>query len=54
MNPPEDPLKLRLTSTESAEDLGRRIERERLIKVRQQESDLEDVPLAPMRVGSVP
>lgn len=54
MNPPDDPLKLRLPGTESAEDLGRRIERERLIKVRQQESDLEDVPLAPMRVGSVP
>lgn len=39
---------------ESAADLGRQIERERLLKTRQQESDLEDIPLAPMRVGSVP
>ena len=54
MNPPDDPLKLRLPGTESADDLGRRIEREHLLKVRQQESNLDEVPLAPMRVGSVP
>jgi chorismate dehydratase len=34
--------------------LTRRLERERLLRTRQQESDLEEIPLAPMRVGSVP
>jgi chorismate dehydratase len=54
MNPPDDPLRLRLPGVESADELGRRLERERLIRMRQQEAELEDVPLAPMRVGSVP
>jgi len=39
---------------ESAEDLTRQMERERVLKTRQQENDLEEIPLAPMRVGSVP
>jgi len=39
---------------ESAEDLARQMERERVLKTRQQENDLEEIPLAPMRVGSVP
>ena len=54
MSNPDDPLKLRLASVESTADLTRRLERERLIQQRHQESDLEEVPLAPMRVGSVP
>ena len=54
MNPPDDPLKLRLLPPESADDLGRRMDRKRLLKARQQEMDLEEIPLAPMRVGSVP
>jgi chorismate dehydratase len=54
MNPPDDPLKLRLAPLETTADLARRLERERLLKARQHESDLEEVPLAPMRVGSVP
>ena len=53
MNTPEDPLKLKL-ALESTEDLARRLERDRLTQLRKQESDLEEVPLAPMRVGSVP
>jgi chorismate dehydratase len=54
MKPPEDPSKLRLTSPEPASELARRLERERVIQRRQQETDLEALPLAPMRVGSVP
>jgi len=54
MSNSDDPLKLRLAPLESAEALGRRLGRERELKVRRQESDLEEVPLAPMRVGSVP
>jgi chorismate dehydratase len=54
MNPSDDPLNLRSFMSESSGDLARRLEREQLIKVRQQESDLEEIPLAPMRVGSVP
>ena len=54
MNRRDDPLKLKLDLPESAADLGRRLERERQLQLRQQESDLEDIPLAPMRVGSVP
>lgn len=54
MNPPEPPFNLRLMPPESSGDLGRRLERERLLKLRQLESELEELPLAPMRVGSVP
>lgn len=54
MSNPDDPLKLRLAPLESTADLTRRLERERLLRTRQQESDLEEIPLAPMRVGSVP
>lgn len=53
MNTPDDPLRLKL-ALESTEDLARRLDRERVKQLRQQESDLEEVPLAPMRVGSVP
>jgi len=49
----DDPLKLRLAPLESTDDLTRRLERERVLRARQHESDLEEVPLAPMRVGSV-
>jgi chorismate dehydratase len=54
MSNPDDPLKLRLAPLESTDELTRRLERERLLRTRQQESDLEEIPLAPMRVGSVP
>jgi len=54
MNSPDDPSKIRLLSSESTEDFARRLERERLLQLRQQESALEEIPLAPMRVGSVP
>jgi chorismate dehydratase len=54
MSNPDDPLKLRLAPLESTDDLTRRLERERLLRTRQQENDLEEIPLAPMRVGSVP
>ena len=50
----DDPLKLRLAPLESTDDLARRLERERVLRTRQQESELDEVPLAPMRVGSVP
>jgi chorismate dehydratase len=50
----DQPLRLKIPGMESAEDLARQIEREHLLKARRQESDLEDIPLAPMRVGSVP
>ncbi|HXJ74646.1 MAG TPA: MqnA/MqnD/SBP family protein, partial [Candidatus Dormibacteraeota bacterium] len=54
MNSPDDPSKIRLLSSESTVDFARRLERERLLQLRQQESALEEIPLAPMRVGSVP
>lgn len=54
MNTPDDPLKLRLASAESTEDLARRLERDRILLARHHESELEEVPLAPLRVGSVP
>ncbi len=54
MNDDYEPLKLKIPGMESAEDLGRRIEREQLLKQRRQENELEEIPLAPMRVGSVP
>ena len=54
MNDDYEPLRLKIPGMESAEDLGRRIEREQLLKQRRQENELEEIPLAPMRVGSVP
>jgi len=54
MSKSDDPFKLRLAPLETTDDLTRRLERERMLKLRRQESDLEEVPLAPMRVGSVP
>ena len=51
MNPGEIP-KMRVTSP--AEDLARRVERENELLARQRERELEELPLAPMRVGSVP
>jgi len=54
MNKSDDPLKLRLAPIESTDDLTRRLERERVLKARQLEDELEQIPLAPMRVGSVP
>ena len=51
MNPGDIP-KLRVTS--STEDLARRVERENELMHRQRERELEELPLAPMRVGSVP
>lgn len=53
MNEGEIP-RLRMAGKESTDDLRRRLEREQLLRQRQSESDLESVPLAPMRVGSVP
>src|SRR6266498_4525908 len=54
MKPPEESSKFRLILTESPDDLARRLERDRQLQLRQQESDLEELPLAPLRVGSVP
>jgi chorismate dehydratase len=39
---------------DSPQELARRLERERELQVRRLESELEEMPLAPMRVGSVP
>ncbi|PYJ01676.1 MAG: hypothetical protein DME25_17655, partial [Verrucomicrobia bacterium] len=49
---PEDVPKLRLAQPETAEDLVRRVERERRAAYLQRESNLER-SLAPFRVGSV-
>ena len=55
MKPPEDAPKPRLLPlVESAEELARRLGRERELHQRRLETELEDLPLAPMRVGSVP
>lgn len=53
MIPPEDASKLRMAPPESAEQLARRVERERISAERQREQDLEH-SLKPFRVGSVP
>src|SRR6187401_3082142 len=45
--------KLRMVPPESAEDLARRVERERVASERQREQELEQ-SLKPFRVGSVP
>jgi chorismate dehydratase len=57
MNLPDDPRHPRNPLgqvLESPQDLARRLERERELQIRRLESELEDMPLAPMRVGSVP
>jgi len=57
MNLPDDPRHppLRMASPlDSPQELARRLERERELQVRRLESELEEMPLAPMRVGSVP
>lgn len=51
---PGDIPRLRRPGQESAEDLARQIEREKVLSARRQEEALSEVPLAPMRVGSVP
>jgi chorismate dehydratase len=53
VNFPIDPQKLRMETPESAEQLARRVERERVTSERQREVDLEQ-SLKPFRVGSVP
>lgn len=45
---------MRMASDETAEELGRRVSREKELAARQHEQELESMPLAPMRVGSVP
>jgi chorismate dehydratase len=54
MSSPDDLPKLRMALRESADDLARRLDREHLLEQRQRERELEEVPLAPLRVGSVP
>ncbi len=53
MNPGEIP-RLRMAGQESAEDLARRVAREKVLSARLHEQELADLPLAPMRIGSVP
>jgi chorismate dehydratase len=53
MNSESEDKKLRMLSTESAEQLARRAERERITAERLREQELED-SLKPFRVGSVP
>src|SRR6185436_5433769 len=53
MIPPEDKPSLRMIPPESAEQLARRVERERITNERQREQELEQ-SLKPFRVGSVP
>ena len=52
MNPPEDTPKLRMAARESAEELARRLERDKTTSNRMREIGLEQ-SLAPFRVGSV-
>jgi chorismate dehydratase len=53
MIPPDDKPPLRMVQPESAEELARRVERDRITSERQREQDLEQ-SLKPFRVGSVP
>jgi chorismate dehydratase len=53
MMPPDDKTPLRMVPPESAEQLARRVERERITSERQREQDLEQ-SIQPFRVGSVP
>lgn len=50
----DDLSPLRMAPPESAEDLGRRMAREKTAAARQHERDLEAISLPPGRVGSVP
>jgi chorismate dehydratase len=50
--PPEDAPKLRMAAAESAEEIARRLERDRITANREREVELEQ-SLAPFRVGSV-
>jgi chorismate dehydratase len=53
MNPPDKRPEPGLLP-ESAEHLGRRLKRERQLHARKLQDDLDEIPLAPMRIGSVP
>jgi chorismate dehydratase len=53
MNPGDIP-RLRMAGSESPEELARRVEREQILAARRHERELSELPLAPMRVGSVP
>ena len=53
MIPPDDTSKLRMAPPESAEQIARRVERDRITSERQREQNLEH-SLKPFRVGSVP
>jgi len=53
MMPPEDKTPLRMAPLESAEQLARRVEREKISAERVREQELEQ-SLKPFRVGSVP
>jgi hypothetical protein len=53
MIPPEDKSPLRMAPPESAEQLARRVERDRISVERLREQELEH-SLKPFRVGSVP
>ena len=53
MNPPDDTSKLRMAAPDSAEQIARRLERDRITANRERELGLEQ-SLAPFRVGSVP
>lgn len=53
MNTPDETPKLRMAPPESAEQLARRVERDRITTERQREQELEQ-SLKPFRVGSVP
>ena len=52
MNPPDEPLKLRLAAPDSPEQIAKRAEREQRTIQRQHEDELSN-SLAPFRVGSV-
>src|SRR5215207_4451146 len=53
MNPGDVP-RLRLVGSETPDELARRVEREQILAARRHERELSELPLAPMRVGSVP
>ncbi|HXG49580.1 MAG TPA: menaquinone biosynthesis protein [Methylomirabilota bacterium] len=54
MNSPDELPRLRMAPRETAGALERRLERERELELRRRERELEEVPLAPLRIGSVP
>ena len=53
MNSPDGASELRMAMPESADDLARRVERERTVVTRHRERELEAIALPPGRVGSV-